>query len=500
MATYKINDPDPIYNNLAPLWKKSRAVCGGERKVKAYDKTLDVQKFTNLLVPFSPYMDQGQYDFYKAEAELPGITSQFAKMLVGGLLRKPPSLTLPEDIPSGAMEWILKEFGEDDSTLVAFMNDVLWEEIQTSRAWVHVAYPRISKDERDSLTAAELLEYKPYPVVWPAESVINVKTGISRTGKSELKLVVVSGYKEVFTTNEFHPDIIETMTVHALDEDGFYYVDIYERPVSPGMPSGAGDFEKKESITDITSHDVRLNFIPAWPLSGAIGGQEPILSAIIDKEISLYNKISRRNHLLYGAATYTPIVFSDMGDAEFREIVNKGLGTWLKLGRDDKADILKTPTEALKDMETAIAAGIEEIAKLGVRMLSPEAQQSGIAIEIRNAAQTAQLGSLSSKVSSVMGQIITFMINWRYGLELKNTDVEFTLSDDFNPVPLGADWLRLATEWYEAGLIPRSIWLLLLKQNDMIPNDYDDKQGQLEINGSEMIPSRNDASRLKGPP
>ena len=86
-----------------------------------------------------------------------------------------------------------------------------------------------------------------------------------------------------------------------------------------------------------------------------------------------------------------------------------------------------------------------------------------------------------------MRKIICFMVNWRYDLQIADSDVEFSLSDDFNPTPLGADWLRLATEWYQQGLIPRSIWLLMLKQNDMLDSDYNDEDGQKEINADKIV-------------
>jgi Domain of unknown function (DUF4055) len=225
----------------------------------------------------------------------------------------------------------------------------------------------------------------------------------------------------------------------------------------------------------------RLNFIPAWPLNGSIDALQPMLGPIIDKEISLYNKISRRNHLLYGASTYTPIIIGDMTDEDFQTIVSKGLGSWLLLPSGSDAKVLETPTAALADMEKAIAAAIEEMARLGIRMLSPETEQSGVALEIRNAAQTAQLGSLNNKVSHTMKQIIAFMINWRYDTELDASQINFSLSTDFQPLPLGEAWLRLATEWYQQGLIPRSIWLMMLKHNDIVPPDYDDEKGRLEI-------------------
>jgi hypothetical protein len=54
-------------------------------------------------------------------------------------------------------------------------------------------------------------------------------------------------------------------------------------------------------------------------------------------------------------------------------------------------------------------------------------------------------------------------------------------------MPVGDEWLRLATEWYQAGLIPRSAWLSLLKHNEMLAPDYDDEEGQKEINEDEFV-------------
>jgi hypothetical protein len=132
-------------------------------------------------------------------------------------------------------------------------------------------------------------------------------------------------------------------------------------------------------------------------------------------------------------------------------------------------------------MEKAIASNIEEMAKLGVRMLAPENNSSGVALDLRNANQTAQIGVLNSKISAVMAQVIQFMIYWKTGERPTPDDVKFSLSQDFDDTPLGDTWLRLATEWYENGHIPRSAWLHLLKKHEMVPAAYDDKKGQQEI-------------------
>ena len=489
-AIKTVADPNAAYESLVTSWAKCRVICAGEQAVKNFDLILDNFTYSNLLVPFSGQMTQEQYNFYRAEAELPGVTAQFSRMIVGGLLRKTPVLTLPKSASPEVSDWIMNNFGRDDTPLSSFLNDALWEEVQTSRAWIIVDHPIVNNI--DDLTKEQRDKIKP-SILWEAESIINWTTKTDNFGKKVLSRLMIKSLKEDFTKNEFHPILIETVHVHELNESGYYQIRIYEKgspenfiPVSDGrkIPDTNAHntvFNLIETKTEIYANDIKLDYIPAWPLNGNIEPVTPMLTAIVDKEVALYNKMSRRNHLLYGAATYTPYICSDCSDDEFDKIVSAGLGSWFRLRQGDTADVLDTPTSALQDMDRAIVATLEELARLGVRMMSPENVQSGIALELRNAAQTATLGLLNNKVSDTMKSIIVCMINWKYDIELVNSDIEFTLSADFNSIPLGSDWLNLATGWYENGLIPRSVWLNLLKTNDMIDSDYDDQEGMSEI-------------------
>lgn len=499
-----VADPNALYESMQPLWEKSRAVIGGERFTKDYDSYLDTVNFSNLLLPFSPSMTPQQYAFYKSEAELPGIVAQYARIIIGGLLRKQPLLKLPDDAPPEAYDWIMSKFTQNSDPLVSFLDDVLWEELQTSRAWLHVDFPKVP--QAANMTKEEMQAIKPYPVLWTAESVVNWRRGVNtETGEQFLKQIIVRNYEEVHDNNEFHPTFLDTVWVHEIVE-GFYQVRKFQRSTedaqiavingkvqqtyqssASGSDPKLSEYRLVETNASILSNGERLTRIPAWPVNGSVDTQEPMLMPLIDREVALYNKISRRNHLLYGAATYTPIISSNMSDDDFEAIVSAGLGGWIHLQQGDTATILDTPTSALSDMDRAIAACLEEMAKLGVRMLTPETSQSGVALDIRNAGQTAQLGTLNTKVGNQFASIIAFMVNWRYGTEYTATDIGFELSADFSPVPLGSDWLRLATEWYEKGLIPRSIWLAMLKQNDMVAADYDDEAGLQEISEDETV-------------
>lgn len=500
--TKQVQDPCAAYESVFETWRRNRAVCEGERSAKAYDAVLDTVGFRNLLIPFSNTMRPEQYSFYLAEAELPGITAQFARTLIGGLLRKEPVLELPESVPSEVTTWLKHEIAKDSSSMTSFLDSALWEEVQTNRCWVFVDYPVI--DDPSALTQQEMEEYRPFVVMYKAESIINWRTRDDGLGRKILDMVLVRGLSEEFYANEFHPTYRDTVWVHELDEDGLYRVRTYKRrdeTSSATVTEGSLDPQIGKAAFDLTDvNDTilmggeRLNFIPAWPLNGNVDITRPVLSPFIDKEVALYNKMSRRNHLLYGAATYTPIVHADISDEEFEQIVGAGLGSWMKLPSGSSAGVLETPTAALADMDRAIAASIEEIARLGVRMLAPEADQSGAALQIRNAAQNASLGSLNQRVSATMRQILSFMIEWRFGVEVPETDIKFSMSADFDPAPVGEGWLRLATEWYQQGLIPRSVWLVILKTNDMLPPDYDDEAGRDEITADQEIQAASDRS------
>ncbi len=493
-----VGDPNAEYDSIVVQWAKSRATLSGEAAVKSYDKVIDNKNFRNLLLPFSGNMTQEQYNFYKAEAEWPGISTQFAKTLIGGLLRKPPILRINnESVPADAKDWILKNFSRNGASISAFLEPTLWEELQTSRAWVFVNYPKV--DISPDATQEEVDAILPYPTLKPAEAIINWSTTTNSEGRETLQRVVVKGRVKNYDDNEFHPCFVDTVWVHELDESGYYQVRVYSKEIESSTVLAdngeikadtrpyTGFYKLVETLTDIKNHDERLRTIPAWPLNGEICIRDPMLSAITDKEVHLYNLLSRRNHLLYGAATYTPVIAASISREQFQEIVDSGLGSWIQLPEGGVADVLKTPTEALADMDRAIAAAVEHIAKLGVRLLTADSNQSGVALAMLNAAPDSLLGVFSVTVSTTMRMVIKLMIEWRYGITLQDSDIEFTLSEDFDPVPLGADWLRLATEWYEKGLIPRTVWLYLLKRNDMISSDYDDESGLKEISTDNLV-------------
>lgn len=505
-----IGTPSYEYESMIRLWKRARAILNGELYAKAHDNNLDNINYTNLLVPFSPRMSPEQYRWYVAEGELPGLVAQYAKVLVGGLLRKNPQITFPDSIPDEAENWLRNYFTEDGRSMIAFLDAAIWEEISTSRGWVSVDFPVVNNYA--NLTPEERSSINPYPVLWKAEDVINWQTTKDpKTGRPKLSRVVFRYIARLYEEdNPFHPKLEVIAADHFLDEQGIYRVQLYKREGATTMTLLNGDISLTEIFgTELFSNDKwslyqeestpmmqgqPMTSLPIFPLNGEINLETPMLTPLIDREIALYNKVSRRNHLMYGASTFTPVVFSDMTAEDFQSVVGAGLGSWIKLGVNDKIDTFKTPTEALSDMEHSIETAVSDMARMGIRLLAPESssgQDSGIALEIRNSSVTAQLGVLNNKISQTMKFILELMLRWKYGVDIDLTDLDFKLSADFNPTPIGSEWARLVTEWYQNRLIPRSVWLNVAKQHDIIPADYNDEDGITEIGQDQLIPDPN---------
>jgi hypothetical protein len=483
MSKTRVEEPCDAYEYYSKYWTKCSAFVAGEDAVKSLDILPNVN--SNILLPFSPTMSLEQYNFFKSEAELPGITSQFVAVIIGGLLRKPPVITYKKDIPEEAKDWVINDITNTNGSLVSFLNELLKEEMQTSRAWIYVDYPGIDEEIAVNMSKSEWDAVKPYVTVWPAATVINWQVK-NINGVNQLSRVIVRGFVDEYETQEsFHPTSIDTIWVHELI-DGLYQVRTFT------LASGTAKGKSTDSIFVLTKldepkmHGERMTMIPAWPANGSVDCVVPYINAFVDKEAALYNVMSRRNHLLYGAATYTPWIASDMQPQAFEKIVNQGLGTWILLNKEDRIGTLAPPVEALKDLDTAISSKLEELAKLGMRFLAPESAQSGVALTIRNATQTATLGIINTNVSEVLTNVVVHLLNRRFDLRLTPTDVTFSLSPDFDPVSIGVEFLRIATEWYQASLLPRSEWIRLLKANEMLSPEYVDEEAIQEINADEL--------------
>ena len=311
---------------------------------------------------------------------------------------------------------------------------------------------------------------------------------------------------KLLTANPYHPNFVDTVQIHRLDNEGLYYIETYTNSNADNVTTfidgqvlqnyssvNQDEWTLQNTNTNILINGERIDFIPFVPLNGSIDIVDPSFTPVVDREVALYNKISRRNHLLYLSATYTPVVSSDtLSESEKTELARQGLGTWMFVGKEDRIQTLATPTHSLTDMETAIKGAYEELTRIGVKMLSLEpanADSSGVALQIRNAAQNAQIATLNAKVSDSIKKVILIMLRWKTGMEIPASEVRYNLSSDFNKLTTSTETIRLISEWYQSGIIPRTLFVEIMKNNDVLPSDYEDLSAVEEINSDELVMS-----------
>ena len=169
----------------------------------------------------------------------------------------------------------------------------------------------------------------------------------------------------------------------------------------------------------------------------------------------------------------TPVLSGNFTPEDIKQIQDTGVGSVWFLPDGARADMLTAPTEALQAFEASILNTIEDMAKMGMRIISQEirSHQSGVALDVRNAPQTAQLGTFSIKISSQISKIIRTMVRWRYDIDFPDEDLQFVLSSDYQTGPQGLEWLRLIYEMWLANAIPEDVFKELLRRNELSEGD-----------------------------
>jgi hypothetical protein len=371
----------------------------------------------------------------------------------------------------------------------------LREELTTNRGWISVDLTSTTVSSEDLLKKT-----KPYPILWNAEQVINWRVGVHPlTGMHQLLRITIRYVDLEYDFNSGHGVPIERLLDYRINDAGNCEAGKFKRNNNVGQKvmggrrlenndEGKVAWYEDKPYEELLVQGKTLNFIPVFPTNGSADIMQPILQPLIDREVALYNKVSRRNHLLLGAGTYTPYICSDMSEDDFYKIVDAGLGSWLKLEKDDNVGVLEPPTAALSEYDRSITATVDEMTRMGIRILAPDTSESGVALELRNASQSAQLNALNTRVSETMEKVISLMVIWRYGGDPNKRVVNFKLSEDFNPAPIGSEWLRLVTEWYQSRIIPRSAFINMAKRNDLLPEEYDDDAALEEIEQDSLVP------------
>ena len=451
-AVNPLTVPSNEYNNWVDEWKRSLAVVSGDAAVKRYD---DGENPVKILAPLSLDMDPMLYTYYKQRGELPGYASSQRRTVVGALLRKKVGITLPEgfDKAEEAKDWITNNLHIGGGTLMSLMKDAFEDDLITANTWLHLDMNQ---------------NKEPVVEVLPAEAVISVVVGAHpRKGFGNLVKVVVRK-QEVDEDNSYY----YRYQIHEINADGNYQVRIYrdgeddivEETVEPIIPTYVVDGNK-----------VPFQEILVFPVDGTPSIQNPFLGDFVTREISLYNLLTARNHLLIMSGSLTPIITGNVNPDSEATIKGSGLGSVWTLPDGANIKILETPTGSLSAFDSAIESTRTDLRNLGARQLMKDSRTSGVAAEIQNSPYSATLSSLSRTYSNTLRKLIAYAVNWKYRTNFSVSEFDVQLSNDLSRSAIGDNAVATVTAAYNINKLPRDVWVQVLKDNSIIPQDYDDE-------------------------
>ena len=372
-----------LYMQRLIVWRQIEAALGGDSAVKRFDATSG----NRILLPLSDQMPAAKYRQFQDNTSFSGLTGAFVEVLHDALLRTPPRFELLPRFASDQSAFF-EQFSKSQ-TLLEFLSSLTMLHLATSQAIVYVDY-----DDQAQRPYAELIDPK---------TITNWKTNQD----GELIQLFVRRQRVANNLSTFEEVRRDEIIVHELIQ-GFYQVRQF---VNQG-----NQFELVSTIQP-TRRNERLTRIPLFFVSGQIEPPAIAIERYFSLEKAIYNATARRDHVLRLASFVTPIVAGEnLADDEDRQqaVIDAGFGNYVFLNQDDTLTFATVPTENLEALERSINDRKMELARLGIRLLTPEQNQpeSGVALSIRNNLQSIRLSSFSTQITSTIREVIQEMLLW----------------------------------------------------------------------------------------
>ena len=464
-----VTTPSDSYNFWEDNWRKYIAVVNGEAAVKKFDETMfPMEPSKNILTPFSPKMSPVAYEYYKAGAELPGYSVQQLRTIISALLRKPIGITLPEGFTGDsneALDWLLNQILVEGAGLTTLIRNALEDDLVTGNTWLLLDLNQETKT--------------PVVEVLPGRSIISYEVGNHPLyGPGNLVQVVVRRAEE--SKDDDNATVITyTYDVHFIDEDGVYKIhqlkqdedDVVALTDEPIIPTRS--VQSDSGGTESAYFDQILLF----PMDGKAEISSPFLSNFINREISLYKQMAKRNAMTTNTTSFTPVI-KGASDEESVELANFALGQVVSVGKDVDVDVLSPDTKGLDSVNKTIEDIRQDLQMIGSRQLVRDSRASGTALELTNSPYNSILYSLSSAYATTLRRLITTAFNWRYGTSYAQSDFGLTLSVDLADSPTGVNAVQYVLQLFFSGNLPRRELLTVLKANGILSNNYEDTAGE----------------------
>ncbi len=475
----------PDYLRNIEKWERCRDAVDGEDAIKAKGEkylprlsgqepqTASVLKSSREGVNTTGDKD---YKAYKSRALWYNATARTVEGLTGLIFRKAPIITIP-----ASMAAITEDITMGGTGLEEFAEKITREVVTVARSGVLVEYPVVSANDPLTVSEVEKMGLRPYWSFYPAESIINWKTGRIRNHTTITSVVLKENYFEVDPDDEFK----------QIDSEQYRVLDLYENVYRQRVFRKEGK-EWKQFGEDIfpLMNGKSMDFIPFVFFSRTINAfeiQKSPIQDLVDVNISHYRTTADLENGAHWTGIPTPVFIGNFISDDDDEITEVKLGstTGINLEKDGDAKFLEFTGQGLEALEKRAEKKEQMMAVLGARILAQEKKmvESAETASIHRAGESSILASIANSISEMLTKLLVITRDWA-GIK-GSGEVKIELNTDFVPTQMTAQELTAIVQAWQSGGISSAELYWNLQKGEIVSSKktFEEHQGELENQG-----------------
>jgi hypothetical protein len=460
----QVSKTHPEYDAMSDSWQSCRDCVAGQKAIHAAGERY-LPKLTDQTTD--------DYQAYKTRAQFFNATWRTISALSGMIFRRPPVI----DVAPSVEPYL------DDVTMSGISFHILaqratLEVLTTGRLGILVDYPQQSV-EGMTLADAQKLNLRPSMNVYPAESIINWRTG--RVGNQTVLTLVVLTEDAALEGNEFEHKTETRYRVLDLF-NGAYRVRVF-RIDDKGEDEQVGD-----DLLPLMNGKP-LDFIPFYFIGVDDTTPEiddPPLIDLVDLNLDHYRLDADYKHGLHFTGLPTPVVSGYQKQNENEKLYVGSSSAWVFPDPQAKATYLEYTGQGLSAIEKAKAADEQNMAILGARLLASEKKstETAQAARIYRAGESSILSAISATISiGLTGALRTFS-EWA-GVA---SECSIQLNSEFLPPEITPEELTSLVSAWQSGAISMQVLFDQLQKVELIASDLslEEMQAQIGSGGPRM--------------
>ncbi|MDL5036839.1 DUF4055 domain-containing protein [Comamonas sp. Y6] len=461
----------PSYLRFAPSWELMRDAVAGEDDVKAKGTRYLPMK-TGTSVIEDQALKGRVYDLYKTRAEFPEVTAPTIRGAVGIMLGKPAKIELPPEL-----EHLRERATLDGLTLDALHRRMGMEVMTTGR---YGLLPGLMEDGT------------PYLSGYVAESITNWD---STGGVPDYVVLDESGPVRDRATGLWTR---LNKLRQCMAFDGPYRARVWEQSTGGAWAAG-------EEVAAATPRGQPLDFLPfvfVGSLDLTPDPDDVPLYGLAKLAVRIYRLDADFSFSLHMTSEPTPVAigFDDPKQAIDDGIAPKTLGSsvlWI-LPKDGDAKYLEFSGPGLEKQADAIQEALGRAAQFGAQVIqSGQSAESGEALKLRAASQTATLTSIAQTTAAGLERALRNTAIW-VGADPEKVIVTPNL--EFFDRSITAQEIQALVAAWQAGAMSHKALFDRLQQGGVIHEDrsYEDEGKDILNEGVGLDPLVSPGSQIPG--